>query len=150
MKSDRQNEILRIIEEQIICTQDDLQNALNRLGFKATQSTVSRDIKQLKLVKGHDNEGNYRYINTISDRSGEGYQKHYTEIITNSVINADYALNNVVIKCLNGMAQSVCVACDTLFNDKMLGSVAGDDTVLIITKTEEVSADLTNEINTML
>ncbi|MBR0466665.1 MAG: hypothetical protein IJJ40_04135 [Clostridia bacterium] len=150
MKSDRQTEILKIIEEQIICTQDDLQNALNKLGFKATQSTVSRDIKQLRLVKGHDNDGNYRYINSISDRSNEGYQKHYSEIITNSVIKVDYALNNVVIKCQNGMAQSVCVAVDVLFNDKMLGSIAGDDTVLIITKTEQNAENLSNEIKTML
>ena len=150
MKSDRQTEILKIIEEQIICTQDDLQNALNKLGFKATQSTVSRDIKQLRLIKGHDNDGNYRYINSISDRSNEGYQKHYREIISNSVIKVDFAINNVVINCQNGMAQSVCVAADALFNDKMLGSIAGDDTVLIITKTEQNAENLLNEIKTML
>ena len=62
MKDKRQEKILEIIKEQIILTQDDLQNALNKLGFSVTQSTVSRDIKELRLLKGHDQNGNYRYI----------------------------------------------------------------------------------------
>lgn len=150
MKSDRQNQILRIIEEQVILTQDDLQDALNKLGFKATQSTVSRDIKQLRLVKGHDKNGNYRYINSVSENYRDESFKHYSDIITRSVTNVDFAVNNVVVKCYNGMAQSSCVAFDTLFKEKMLGSIAGDDTVLIITKTEENAAELTREIKKML
>lgn len=150
MKSDRQNQILKIIEEQIILTQDDLQNALNKLGFKATQSTVSRDIKQLRLVKGRDSQGNYRYINSVSDSFKDESQKHYSEMISRSVINVDYALNNVVAKCYNGMAQSVCVAFDTLYKNNMLGSVAGDDTVIIVTKTEDAAAALSDQIKSLL
>lgn len=150
MKSDRQIQILKIIEEEVILTQDDLQNALNKRGIKATQSTVSRDIKQLRLVKGRDKDGNYRYINSGSDSFKDESFKHYSEMITRSVTSVKYALNNVVVKCYNGMAQSVCVAFDALFKDKMLGSVAGDDTVLIITASEDDSAKLTEEIQGIL
>ena len=150
MKSDRQNQILKIIDEQIILTQDDLQNALNALGFKVTQSTVSRDIKQLRLVKGHDAEGNYRYINSVSDSFKEHSFRHLGEIISRSVINVQCAFNDVVIKCYNGMAQSVCVAFDTLYKDNMLGSVAGDDTILIITRTEQDAVRLAEDIKKLL
>ena len=146
MKGNRQDEILKIIEQEIILTQDDLQNALNRLGYKVTQSTVSRDIKQLRLIKGHDKDGNYRYMNSLSKGGNEQSLSHYYDIITRSATGVDYALNNIVVKCYNGMAQSVCVALDTIFKNDMIGSIAGDDTVLIIARSENDAQALYKKI----
>ena len=146
MKNKRQHKILDLISKNIIITQGELQEALINAGFEVTQSTVSRDIKELRLVKGHDSEGNYRYISGENTSMGEQPYNHYREIITNSVKSVDYAINNVVIKCYTGMASSVCVAVDTLFADRMLGSLAGDDTIFIVTRSEKESVELTEKI----
>lgn len=146
MKNKRQQKILDLITENIIVTQDELQNALTSSGYKVTQSTVSRDIKELRLVKGHDSDGNYRYISNENSSGSEQPYNHYRELIVKSVKNVDFAMNNVVIKCYTGMASSVCVAIDTLFVNRMLGSLAGDDTIFIVTKSENESKLLTEEI----
>lgn len=146
MKNKRQQTILDLIAQNIIVTQDELQNALTNSGFKVTQSTVSRDIKELRLVKGHDADGNYRYISNENVSNTEQPYNHYRELILKSVKNVDYAMNNVVIKCYTGMASSVCVAIDTLYSNRMLGSLAGDDTIFIVTKSENESKLLTEEI----
>ncbi len=148
MKSRRQELLLEIIEEKIIVTQEELQSELNAAGFDVTQSTVSRDIKELKLVKAHDQNGNYRYI--ASKDSGKQPLSHFSDIIARSVKSVDCAMNDIVIKCFTGMAQSVCVAIDTLYNDRMLGSIAGDDTILIITRTSEDALSLTYEFKKMI
>ena len=134
MKSDRQAMILRLIKEKIILTQEDLQKELSACGFRSTQSTVSRDIKDLRIVKGHDAEGNYRYISAPS--SGKKGKEQLKEAFARSALTMDYALNNVVIKCYTGMASSACVALDELYGDRMVGSLAGEDTIIIITRSE--------------
>lgn len=147
MKQKRQEKILELISERIILTQEDLQKALIAAGFEATQSTLSRDIKELRIVKGHDRDGNYRYIfNTEAGKT----DSHYRELFVRSVKSVAYAMNNVVIKCYNGMASSACVALDELFEDMMLGSLAGDDTVIIVTAGEGQSAALTNELKKLI
>ncbi len=150
MKGKRQEKILEIIKDQIIFTQEDLQNALNRLGFKATQSTVSRDIKELRLHKSHDEFGNYRYQSPVQKETGMGDMSRFRELFSGNVISIDYAMNDIVIKCYNGMAQSVCVAIDALYENTMLGSVAGDDTILIIVRSEEEARLFAAELNKML
>ena len=149
MKGSRQEKILEIIENNIILTQDDLQIALNKLGFKVTQSTVSRDIKELRLVKAHDANGNYRYVSSDKGNS-ERPAAHYNEIFSRYAISVDYALNNVVIKCYNGMASSVCVAADSMFKSLMLGSIAGDDTIFIVTKGTEEAQKLCGELKKIM
>ena len=150
MKGNRLEKILQIINENIIVTQDDLLGALKKEGFDVTQSTVSRDIKRLKLVKGHDSKGNYRYISASkTDASLQDLSK-YREIISRSVISVDYAFNDVVIKCYNGMASSACVAVDSIFNGSMLGTIAGDDTIFIIAKSVEGAEKLANELKTYI
>lgn len=148
MKNNRQKVILDIIAKKIILTQEDLQNELLLLGYNVTQSTVSRDIKELKLVKGHDSNGNYRYItNKIED---EHSHTQYRDMFAKAVKAVDYALNNVVIKCYAGMASSAGVALDNMFHDMMLGSLAGDDTVIIVTKSEQHSVMLVEKLNNIL
>ena len=149
MKNKRQNEILSIIEQKIVYTQEDLQNELLSLGYNVTQSTVSRDIKELRLVKGHDSEGNYRYV--LNNTKNSGYDvSHYHDLFSKSVKSVDYALNNVVIKSYPGMASTACVALDEMFGDMMLGSLAGDDTVIIVTRSELHSKILIDKINNIL
>lgn len=149
MKSKRQEMIINLIRNKVCFTQEDLQNGLLEQGFNVTQSTISRDIRELKLVKGRDKEGNYRYlINETSKQTENDF--HYKDLFARSVKNIAYALNNVVIKCNSGMASSVCVAVDEMFGDKMLGSLAGDDTIIIVTACERESAELTMSLNKLL
>lgn len=148
MKNKRQKEILEIIKQKIVLTQEDLQNELLLLGYNVTQSTVSRDIKELKLIKSHDSSGNYRYIsNQITSKYSDS---HYRDMFVKAVKTVDYALNNVVINCYAGMASSACVALDSMFHDMMLGSLAGDDTIIVVTKSEQHSIELVNELNNLL
>ena len=147
MKNSRQKVILDIINEKIVVTQEELQNELQILGYDVTQSTVSRDIKDMKLIKTHDRDGNYRYAaNTINTEE----KSHTKDIFVKSVLSVEYALNNVVIKCRTGLASGACVALDTLFHEFMLGSLAGDDTIIIVTRSTEHSKNLVEKINSIL
>ncbi len=148
MKYTRQKQILEIIKSKIILTQEDLQSELLNLGYDVTQSTVSRDIKELKLIKSHDIDGNYRY--TAINSSSKQDNSHQIEIFARSVKSVDFAINNVVIKCHSGMASGACVALDEMFHEYMLGSLAGDDTIIIVTKNEQNSKLLVEKITNIL
>lgn len=150
MKSNRQEKILELIKNKIFLTQEDLQNELLSLGYNVTQSTVSRDIKELRIVKGHDANGNYRYIANEPTSTVMQNREHYRELFSRSVKSVAFSLNNVVIKCYTGMAQSACVTVDEMFGDMMLGSLAGDDTIIIVTAGEPQSARLALELNKLL
>ena len=148
MKSKRQEKILELIKQKVCLTQEDLQNGLMELGFNVTQSTVSRDIRELKLVKGRDDKGNYRYL--VNEVVAADSGNHYIQLFTRSVKSIAYSLNNVVIKCDSGMASSVCVAVDEMFGDMMLGSLAGDDTIIIVTATAQDSVILNERLNKLI
>ena len=150
MKSNRQEKILELIKNKIFLTQEDLQNELLSLGYNVTQSTVSRDIKELRIVKGHDAQGNYRYIANEPTAVVMQNREHYRELFSRSVKSVAFSLNNVVLKCYTGMAQSACVTVDEMFGDMMLGSLAGDDTIIIVTAGEPQSARLALELNKLL
>ena len=138
-----------LIKEKICLTQDDLQQGLLSKGYEVTQSTISRDIKELKLVKGRDADGNYRYLSNIKPQT-KSSSSHYHDFFVRAVKSIDYSLNNVVIKCDNGMAMSVCVTVDELFGDMMLGSLAGDDTIIIVTSGEHQSKLLSENLKKLL
>ncbi len=152
MKNKRQETILMLIEENVIVTQDELQDMLLKSGYNVTQSTVSRDIKDLRILKAQDFNGIYRYMTprgnqmAVNDKSRE----HFIDIFKKSVTSVQYAVNNIVIKCYNGMAQGACVALDTLFNNEILGSLAGDDTIIVITATEEDAQKLCNQLKSLM
>ncbi len=150
MKNKRQEMILEIIKNNIVLTQEDIQNALIKSGFKVTQSTVSRDIKELKLIKGHDSEGNYRYISAAKNGNGGKSLSHYYDMFKTSAVSVDCALNDIVIRCHNGMASGACVAVDAIFGDKMLGTIAGDDTIFIVTRSIEDAVSLAEELKKMI
>ena len=150
MKSNRQEKILELIKNKIFLTQEDLQNELLALGYNVTQSTVSRDIKELRIVKGHDSDGNYRYIANEPTAAVMQNREHYRDFFSRAVKTVAFSLNNVVVKCYTGMASSACVAVDEMFGDMMLGSLAGDDTIIIVTAGEPQSAHLTAELIKLL
>lgn len=149
MKNKRQEQLLRLIKEQIITTQDELQDALEALGFKVTQSTVSRDIKELRIVKAQDKNGVYRYL--VAGASAPSHNgSHYQEMFARAAVDVLYSMNTVVIKCYPGMASSACVALDKLFSDMVMGSLAGDDTILAVTAGEQESVILTKELKKLI
>lgn len=150
MKSKRQEMILRLIRDRICLTQEDLQIGLKDLGYDVTQSTVSRDIKELKLVKGRDEQGNYRYLANAAHKLSAKDSMHYKELLSRSAKSVRYSLNNVVVKCDVGMASSACVAIDEMFGDMMLGSLAGDDTIIIVTEGEAESEKLFENLSKLI
>ncbi len=149
MKNKRQEKILEIIKNNIVLTQEDIQNDLTKMGFTVTQSTVSRDIKELKLIKGHDSEGNYRYISAAKSGHSKSLS-HYYEMFKSSAVSVDCAVNDIVIRCHNGMASGACVAVDAIFGDRFLGTIAGDDTIFIVTRSVDDAIELTEEIKKMI
>lgn len=148
MKKNRQEKIIELINTQIIDTQEDLQKALNNLGFSVTQATVSRDIKELRIVKALDLNGIYRY--TINQAAYKNAEIKYSEIFANSVVKVESAMNDVVVKCHSGMAQGACVALDSMFGNLVLGTLAGDDTILAITRSYDEAQTLANKIKELL
>ena len=131
MKSSRQNEIREIIAEQDIETQGQLLEALEARGVKSTQATVSRDIKELRLVKEISPSGNYRYAPASADETSDAARR-LEGIFQDACLSFDYALHTVVIRTLPGLAQAVGSALDSMDHENVVGSIAGDDTVVII------------------
>ncbi|MBQ7332990.1 MAG: arginine repressor [Clostridia bacterium] len=137
MKGARQEKILEIIEKYDISTQEELIAKLLEAGIFATQTTISRDIRQLNLVKGVSQNGTYKYIapKTRKNEAG-GVVKN---AITDSVVSVESAQNLVVVKTTPGMANAVAVGIDSLDHPHVVGSVAGDDTLLLVMKDSEAS-----------
>ncbi len=145
MRNERHDAILKLIKEQTIETQQDLTDALSRRGFNVTQATVSRDIKELRLLKQLNQNGRYAYTRN-EPVNEKNIADNMSLIFSKSVINVDYALNIVVIKTLSGMAQGAAAALDSLHNPDFLGSIAGDDTIFVITRSEEAAQNLCNKL----
>lgn len=144
MKNARQQKILELIRKYDIDTQENLIDRLAEVGFPATQTTVSRDIKQLKLVKGMTHKGTYKYI--VPEVKNAGGAPVLNSALTDSVIKIEAAENIVVVKTLPGMANAIGVCIDSLQEDCIVGSVAGDDTMLIVVKTADLAKVLESEL----
>ena len=119
-------------------------NKLREAGYCVTQTTVSRDIRQLNLVKGVTSKGSYKYIAPDS-RKDTGVPV-LSSSITDSVTMIDTACNIVVVKTFPGMANAIAVCVDSLYHDEIVGSVAGDDTILLVSKTAETALTLAVEL----
>ncbi len=149
MKRKRQIAILDIIKKEEISTQEELTEKLLKAGFKVTQATVSRDIKELKLIKVHsDTKGNkYSHVSNEITKSTKESTAKLSAILSEAVTSSDYANNIVIIRTMQGMAQGVAFAIENLHYDGMMGTIAGDDTIMIVTKTEENAKNLSERIN---
>ncbi len=147
MKYNRQAKILEIIEAEVIETQEEIAEKLKALGMDVTQATISRDIKELRLIKVMTSDGRYKYA-PFSKTENVVYNRLMT-IFTESYASSDYANNIVVVKTLPGMAQASASAIDSLKWPEIVGSIAGDDTVMIICRAEKIAEELVNKFNKM-
>ena len=149
MKSKRQEEILRIIEEVDVETQDQLLEKLRLRGVTSTQATISRDIKELHLIKELTGYGTYKYV--VSERKTSlNFAGRLRTIFKEGVTSFDMAQNIVVVKTMPGLASAACAAVDGMEIPDLVGSLAGDDTALLIMRTNEAAAEFCNEIHKML
>ena len=153
MKKKRQLAILKLIETENIVTQEELSERLIQQGFRVTQATVSRDIKELKLLKvPSDQTGTkYGYLFPAGSSSSEPvHTKRLHNIIGEAVVSCDYANNIVIIKTLQGMAQGIAFAIDNLTDANIMGTIAGDDTLMVVTKTEAAAERFVEQIIKLL
>ena len=149
MKSKRQEEILRIIEEVDVETQDQLLEQLRLRGVTSTQATISRDIKELHLIKELTGYGTYKYV--VSERKTSlNFAGRLRTIFKEGVTSFDVAQNIVVVKTMPGLASAACAAVDGMEIPDLVGSLAGDDTAILIMRTNEDAAEFCNEIHAML
>ncbi|WP_407724717.1 arginine repressor [Ruminococcus sp. JL13D9] len=144
MKSSRHSKILEIISEHPIETQDELLSRLKTEGYKVTQATISRDIKDLRLVKTLGSDGKYRY--TEAQASSSEIRSNFDQLFLSSVVSMDLAQNIVVIKTLSGMANAVCAALDSTGNSAIVGTIAGDDTIFVACRTDEHARSLVSTL----
>ena len=148
MKSNRQNAIIELIERFEIETQEDMISRLRALGYEVTQATVSRDIRELKLTKVLTSHGTYRYVkNRVNHHEGN---IKLNNAVVDAIVNVDYAANLVVLKTYPGMAQAVASGVDALNLSEILGCVAGDDTIIVVTRDTETAAELDEKILEMM
>ena len=148
MKNDRQEQILAIIAEESIETQEQLINRLQEKGIPSTQATISRDIKQLHLVKEPYGGGRYRYA-VPAQKTKLNFADRLQIILRESIVDVDYAQSIVVLKTLPGLANAAASAFDGMDMPSKVGTLAGDDTVMIIMRSNESAKELCREISTM-
>jgi transcriptional regulator of arginine metabolism len=148
MKNERQNLILSIIAEEVIETQEQLIDRLRQHGVTSTQATVSRDIKQLHLIKEPAGNGRYRYA-VSAHKTRLNFADRLQTILRESIIGVDFAQNLVVLKTMPGLAGAAGAAFDGMDIAQMVGSIAGDDTVLVIMRDAESAAEFCAEIHEM-
>lgn len=133
MKTNRQSKIIEIIQKNEVETQDELSALLEKDGFRVTQATVSRDIRELKLTKIPTAGGRQKYA-VITD-APENLSKKYERVLREGFLSMDMAQNILVIKTVSGMASAVCAAIDAMKMSEIVGSIAGDDTIMCAIRT---------------
>lgn len=149
MKHSRHKIILDIIAKEDICSQEGLMEALNARGISVTQATVSRDIKTLDLIKVQGADGKYKYSHH-TDYAKKAKAIKFKAVFIEAVISVDYAINTVVIKCHVGMANAACAALDAMEMHDVVGTLAGDDTIFVLLKTEESAKEYMKKIKAIL
>ena len=146
-KSKRHEKILELIARYEIETQEELQDRLNKEGFSVTQATVSRDIKDLRLIKTASLNGGYHYTVNHSGKSGrEELAFKFHAIFAEAVEGIKSAQNLVVVKCYTGMANAVCAALDSLSWPGLVVTIAGDDTILLVMQDNQSAENIVAEL----
>ena len=148
MKSKRHSKILEIINDNDIETQEELAEALKYAGYDVTQATVSRDIKLLKLVKMQSESGKYKYISATKEERDIN-DKLYS-ILKNSAIDVEQVDKFVVIKTLTGAASAAAEAIDTLYTNDVAGTIAGDNTIFVLVRTDEKAVELMEKVRKVI
>ncbi len=145
LKSQRQAKIMEIISTRNVETQEQLLDALRKEGFRGTQATISRDIKDLRIVKELTSLGTYRYTTSSNEMSGS-FTSRLNTIFKECVVSYDYAQNIIVIRTLPGLASAAGSAIDAMNLSTVVGSLAGDDTVMVVMRDTNAAAAFCGEI----
>ena len=148
MKRNRQEKLLELISRYEIDTQDELIARLRECGYDVTQATVSRDIRDLKIVKMMTRKGSYRYV--LPKQANEGASPKFSTALIDSIVHVDSACNIVVIKTYPGLANAVAVGLDHMNFSQILGCVAGDDTIMIATRDYDSAATICERLHELL
>lgn len=148
MKTVRQVAILDIIEKQEIETQEELASSLNARGIRVTQATVSRDIKELRLLKVLTPSGKYKYATV--DQADNNLTDRFIRMLAESLLSVSSANNLIVVKTLSGSANVAAEALDSMHWPEVLGTLAGDNTVLLIIRSNEETITVTSRIREMM
>ncbi len=148
MKNDRQAAILSIIEDQDIETQEELADALRSSGIAVTQATVSRDIKELRLLKVLTSRGTYKYAPAY--KAQHAMNDRFVQIFVASVVSIDHAQNIIVIKTLSASANAAAEAIDGMHLKEVLGTMAGDNTILVVVHDEQEAASVAEHFRQIL
>ena len=144
MKVNRHAKIIELINRYHIETQEELAEYLNQAGFKVTQATVSRDIRDLKLTKIPSDNGKQRYA--LHQNAESGMSEKYIRVLKEGYISMDMAQNILVIKTVSGMASAVCAALDAMKWNEIVGSIAGDDTIMCAVRSVEETVQVMDKI----
>ena len=148
MKSNRQAVILEIISSEDIETQNQLMHALEERGISTTQATLSRDIRDMHLTKEAGPNGGYRYVSARRDAGDHALRLR--KIFRESVISIDYAVNTVVIRTLTGTASAAAAAIDSMHLPNIVGTLAGDDTIFIVMRSQVKAQDFCTDMRNFL
>lgn len=148
MKYSRHAKILEIIENNEIETQEELAEFLKKGGINVTQATVSRDIKELRLIKVLAKNGRYKYASMKQQESA--ISDRLVKIFKDSILSIDFAGNIVVLKTLSGAANAACAAIDALDVKELVGTIAGDDTIFILARDENMVGELVEQFKKLM
>lgn len=148
-KFTRHAKILEIVASEPIYTQEQLLERLHKAGVAVTQATVSRDIRELRLVKVQASDGTYAYAGAKT-HNAHNVSFRFHAIFKEAVSSIDYAQNLIVVKCFNGMANAACAALDTIEWNGVVGTIAGDDTILIVMRDTSSAQELVDELYKLL
>ena len=147
MKTKRQDEIIRLISAGDIETQEDLASALRSLGFKVTQATISRDLRELRLVKVASKNGGFKYAKP--EKHEIAVSERLARILTDSMVNVDFSGNIIVVKTISGSANVAAEAIDNLGWTEIIGTIAGDNTIFIVVRDEADTAEISERIKNL-
>lgn len=148
MKKSRRQKIMEIIEKESVATQEELVSRLREAGFTVTQATISRDIRELKLSKVPDGTGRQKYA--LIRRANEDLEDKYIRVLRDGFLAMDMAQNILVVKTVSGMAMAVAAAVDALRFSEVVGSIAGDDTIMVAVRTVEETETLMDKLHRMI
>lgn len=149
MKQRRQKKILEIIEKNDVDTQSTLMELLLKSGFNATQATLSRDIRELRLIKILGKNGTYKYSVPTKEKNTTTESK-LRSIFIDTIISVDYVSSTVVLKCHTGMANAACAALDNMNIKDVVGSIAGDDTIFVLLRNDQAAIEFVEEIKLII
>lgn len=144
-KSERQEKILELIKEKNVSTQSGMTELLNDAGFDVTQATVSRDLQELRVMKVLLPDGTYKYAPSKEKDISLGDKLE--NILQHCLVGADYAQNIVVLKTMSGAAQAVGYALDSFVWEEMLGTICGDDTIMVVVRNEKGAKQFYNKLS---